>query len=60
MSYEGILELVALPAGLLMMLGLFTRQVSLVLGVMYFILFVRRVRFSGARSRTATAAILFF
>jgi putative oxidoreductase len=39
MSYEGILELLVLPAGILMMLGLFTRQVGLVLAVMYFILF---------------------
>ncbi len=39
MSFEGILELVALPAGLLIMLGVYTRQVSLVLAVLYFILF---------------------
>jgi putative oxidoreductase len=39
MSYEGILELVAVPAGLLMIGGLFTRQVGLVLAVMYVILF---------------------
>jgi putative oxidoreductase len=39
MSFEGILELIALPAGLLIMLGLFTRQTSLVLAVMYFVLF---------------------
>lgn len=39
MSYEGILELVAVPAGLLMILGLFTRQVALVLAVMYLTLF---------------------
>ena len=39
LSYEGILELIALPAGLLIMLGLFTRQVSVVLSVMYLIMF---------------------
>ena len=39
MSYEGILELVAVPAGLLMIAGLFTRQVGLVLAVMYVTLF---------------------
>lgn len=39
MSYEGILELVAVPAGVLMIAGLFTRQVGLVLAVMYVILF---------------------
>src|SRR5688572_32792486 len=39
MSFAGILELIALPAGLLIMLGLFTRQTSLVLAVMYFVLF---------------------
>ena len=39
MSYEGILELVAVPAGLLMIAGLFTRQVGLVLAVMYLTLF---------------------
>ena len=39
MSFEGILELVALPAGLLIMLGVYTRQVSLVLAVLYVILF---------------------
>jgi len=39
MSYEGILELVAVPAGLLMIAGLFTRQVGIVLAVMYVILF---------------------
>ena len=38
-SFEGILELLALPAGLLIILGLYTRQVSLVLAVLYFILF---------------------
>ena len=39
MSYEGFLELVAVPAGLLMIVGLFTRQVGLVLAVMYLTLF---------------------
>ncbi|HEY1308526.1 MAG TPA: DoxX family protein [Vicinamibacterales bacterium] len=39
MSYEGILELVAVPAGLLMIAGLFTRRVGLVLAVMYLVLF---------------------
>jgi len=39
MSYEGFLELVAVPAGLLMIGGLFTRQVGLVLAVMYVTLF---------------------
>ena len=39
MSYEGILELVAVPAGLLIIAGLFTRQVGLVLAVMYLTLF---------------------
>ena len=38
-SFEGVLELVALPAGLLIMAGLFTRQVGLVLAVLYLILF---------------------
>jgi putative oxidoreductase len=38
-SYGGILELIAFPAALLIMLGLFTRPVSLVLSVMYFIFF---------------------
>jgi putative oxidoreductase len=40
MSFEGILELMALPGGLLIMLGLFTRQVCLVLAAMYFILYL--------------------
>jgi putative oxidoreductase len=39
LSYEGILELIAFPAALLIMLGLFTRPVCLVLAVMYFVLF---------------------
>ena len=38
-SYEGILEALALPAGLLLILGLYTRRVSLVLAVLYFVLF---------------------
>src|SRR5688572_12621753 len=38
-SFEGVLELVALPAGLLMMAGLFTRQVGLVLAALYLVLF---------------------
>jgi len=39
MSFEGVLELIALPAGVLIMLGLFTRQVALLLAVGYIILF---------------------
>jgi putative oxidoreductase len=39
MSYEGILELLAVPAGLMMIAGLFTRQVGLVLAMMYVTLF---------------------
>jgi putative oxidoreductase len=39
MSYNGILELVALPAGALIMLGLFTRHVAVVLAAMYFVLY---------------------
>jgi putative oxidoreductase len=39
MSLEGVLELVALPAGLLMILGLFTRPVGLGLAAMYFALY---------------------
>ena len=38
-SFEGALELIAFPAGLLIILGLYTRPVSLVLAVLYFILF---------------------
>jgi len=38
-SFEGALELIAFPAGLLLILGLYTRPVSLVLAVLYFILF---------------------
>jgi len=38
-SFEGVLELVAFPAGLLIILGLYTRQIGLVLAVLYFILF---------------------
>src|SRR5687768_17587038 len=40
LSYEAILELVALPAGVLMILGLFTRQVGLLLAAMYLIFVV--------------------
>src|SRR5438093_7238525 len=39
MSFGGILELIAFPAGILIMLGLFTRPVSLVLAVMYLTFF---------------------
>jgi putative oxidoreductase len=38
-SFNGVLELLALPCGLLIMLGLWTRQVSLVLAAMYAIFF---------------------
>ena len=38
-SYEGVLELVAFPGAILVMLGLWTRPVSLVLAAAYFILF---------------------
>ena len=38
-SFEGILELVALPAALLIVAGLFTRQTALLLAVLYFVLF---------------------
>jgi len=38
-SYAGAVELIAFPAGLLIILGLYTRPVSLVLAVLYFILF---------------------
>jgi putative oxidoreductase len=38
-SFEGALELIAFPAGLLLILGLYTRQVGLVLAVLYFVLF---------------------
>ena len=38
-SFEGIVELVALPAGLLIIAGLFTRQTALLLAALYFILF---------------------
>jgi putative oxidoreductase len=37
-SYNGILELLALPGGVLIMLGLFTRRVALVMSVMYVVL----------------------
>jgi putative oxidoreductase len=39
LSFEGILELVAFPAGLLIVLGLFTRPVALVLAPMYLAFF---------------------
>lgn len=39
-GYEQFVEWVALPGGVLMMLGLFTRPVSLVLAVVYFGLYV--------------------
>jgi putative oxidoreductase len=39
LSYNGILELVALPAGVLIMAGLFTRRIALVLAAMYLVLF---------------------
>jgi putative oxidoreductase len=39
LSFQGILELMAFPAALLIMLGLFTRPVSLALAVLYFIFF---------------------
>jgi putative oxidoreductase len=39
LSFEGVLELVAFPAGLLIMLGLFTRPVGAVLAVMYLLFF---------------------
>src|SRR6266853_4345769 len=39
MSYEGILELIAFPAGILIMLGLFTRPICLALSAMYLGLF---------------------
>jgi putative oxidoreductase len=38
-SFEGAVELIAFPAGLLLILGMYTRQVGLVLAVLYFILF---------------------
>ena len=38
-SYGGMLELIAFPAALLIMLGLFTRRVSLALSVLYLVLF---------------------
>ena len=45
---EGILELIAFPAALLIMLGLFTRPVSLVLSVLYFIAVFRRPAPAGS------------
>jgi putative oxidoreductase len=38
-SYEGALELLALPAGVLLMLGVATRPVSLVMAVAYIVLY---------------------
>lgn len=38
-SFGGVLELIAFPAGLLIMLGLFTRPIGLALAVMYFVFF---------------------
>ena len=40
LSYAGIVELVALPAGVLIMAGLFTRRIALVLAAMYLVLYV--------------------
>jgi putative oxidoreductase len=39
LSYEGVVELIAFPAGLLIILGLFTRPISLALAVLYFVLY---------------------
>src|ERR1700733_3164508 len=39
LSYEGLVELLAFPGGLLIMLGLFTKPVGLGLAVLYFVLF---------------------
>jgi len=39
LSYQGALELVALPAAIFVMLGLFTRPVSALLSALYFVLF---------------------
>jgi putative oxidoreductase len=39
LSYEGLVELIAFPAGLLIMLGLFTRPIALALAAMYLVLF---------------------
>lgn len=39
LSFEGIVEWLALPAGLLIMVGLYTRQVSATLAVLYLVLF---------------------
>ena len=35
MSFEGVIELIALPASVLIMLGLFTRQTALLLAIGY-------------------------
>lgn len=39
LSYQGIVEVIAVPAAILMMLGLFTRPVSALLSVLYFVAF---------------------
>ena len=39
MTFGGVLELIAFPAGLLIVLGLYTRPIALALGVMYFVFF---------------------
>ena len=39
LSYEGIVELIAFPAGLLIILGLYTRPVGLLMAALYFVLF---------------------
>jgi len=39
LSFEGILELMVFPAGLVIIFGLFTRPVCLVLSAMYFVFF---------------------
>src|SRR5262245_37442937 len=38
-SYQGIVEAIALPAGVLIMLGLFTRRVAALLAVLYLVSF---------------------
>ena len=38
-SYQGVVELIAVPSAILIMLGLFTRQVSSVLSALYFVAF---------------------
>ena len=39
LSYEGIVELMAFPAAILIMLGLLTRPIALTLAALYFVLF---------------------